>query len=352
VRHKAAQLQRDTNRRLQNQEKSINDEPMTMNNKPLTTNDKQPDLSIVVPCYNEGKNVYLLFARIKKTLTQLRKSYEIIYVDDGSSDDTYAYLDKIKQLDPDHVVVVKFRKNFGQTAAFDAGFKQAKGKIIVTLDADLQNDPADIPLLLKKMDEGYDVVSGWRWQRQDPSGKKIASKLANRLRKSITKETIHDSGCSLKAYKRECFDDLTLYGEMHRYIPAILMWRGFKIGEVKVSHHERQFGKTKYSAARIFKGFMDLIVVKFWMQYSSRPMHLFGGIGLISSFLGFIIGLYLAFLKIVYHAGIGNRPLFMLSILLIIMGVQFILFGILGDIQVKNYYDQKKERNYAIEKVL
>jgi glycosyltransferase involved in cell wall biosynthesis len=310
------------------------------------------DLSIVIPCYNEGKNVYLLFGRLKKSLEPLKKSYEIIYVDDGSTDDTISYLEKIKKLDPSHIVIVKFRKNFGQTAAFDAGFKQAKGAIIVTLDADLQNDPQDIPLLLKKMNEGYDVVSGWRSERKDPFMKKISSKFANALRKSITKETIHDSGCSLKAYKKECFDDLTLYGEMHRYIPAILMWKGFKIGEVKVKHYPRSHGKTKYGAMRIFKGFMDLIVVKFWMQYSSRPMHLFGGIGVLSSLLGFLIGVYLTFLKIVYNAGIANRPLLLLSILLLVMGVQFILFGILGDIMVKNYYDQKKERNYAIEKVM
>lgn len=320
-----------------------------------------PDLSVVIPCYNEGKNVYLLFGRLKKALDPLRKSYEIVYVDDGSSDDTFAFLKKIKQLDPSHVVIVKLRKNFGQTAAFDAGFKQARGKVFITIDADLQNDPDDIQLLLRKLDEGrnastgeggYDCVSGWRWQRKDPFLKKIASKLANGLRKSITKETIHDSGCSLKAYRRECFDDLTLYGEMHRYIPALLQWKGFRVGEVKVKHAERQFGKTKYGARRIFKGFMDLLVVKFWMQYSSRPMHLFGGIGLINLLVGGIAMIYLLYQRLVLHLGIGNRPLLFLSMLLIITGVQFLMFGIIGDIQVKSYYDQKKERNYSIEKVL
>ncbi|MBU1975637.1 MAG: glycosyltransferase family 2 protein [Nanoarchaeota archaeon] len=310
------------------------------------------ELSIVIPCYNEGKNVYLLYQRIKEAMRKIGKSYEIIYVDDGSHDDTLKYLKKVKNIAPNKTVIVKLRKNFGQTAALDAGFKQAKGKVFITMDGDLQNDPADIPKLLKKMATGYDVVSGWRHARRDPFGKKIFSKMANSLRKSLTKEKIHDSGCSLKAYKRECFEDLNLYGEMHRYIPAILMWKGYRIGEVKVKHYARKYGKTKYNSIRLFKGFMDLLVVKFWMQFSGRPMHLFGGLGAIVSFLGFIIGLYLVYLKIFYKAGIMNRPLLLLVILLLIIGVQFLMFGIFGDILIKTYYDQKPGSSYSIEKIM
>jgi glycosyltransferase involved in cell wall biosynthesis len=309
------------------------------------------DLSIVIPCYNEGKNVYILYGRLKKVLLSLKKTYEIIYIDDGSRDDTFAFLEKIRSLDS-NVRVVKFRKNFGQTAAFDAGFSLAEGKVIVSMDADLQNDPEDIPLLLGKMRQGFDVVCGWRADRKDPFLKKLTSKLANRVRKSFTKETIHDSGCSLRAYKKECFDGLTLYGEMHRYIPAILTWRGFKVSEVKVHHYPRQFGKTKYGAKRVLKGFLDLIVVKFWMQYSGRPMHLFGGLGFLTSFLGSLIGIYLAIMKFVYHQAIGNRPLLLLAVLLVIIGVQFIVFGILGDILIKTYYESNGKKNYLIEKIL
>jgi len=309
------------------------------------------DLSIVIPCYNEGKNVYLLFGMLKKTLLSLKKSYEIIYIDDGSTDDTGIFLDRIKKLDPSHVIILKMRKNFGQTAAFDAGFSHAKGRLIITLDADLQNDPADIPLLIDKLHKGYDVVCGWRYDRKDPLMKTMISRVANALRKFLTKETIHDSGCSLRVYKRECVEGLTLYGEMHRFIPAILMWKGFKIGEVKVHHHPRTYGKTKYTAKRVLKGLLDVIVVKFWMQYSSRPMHLFGTIGFVTSFLGFVIGVYLAILKFVYHATIGSRPLLLLAVLLIIIGVQFVMFGIFGDILVKTYYESRKEKNYLIEKI-
>jgi len=310
------------------------------------------DLSIVIPAYNEEQNVPLLASQIKKAVDRLKKTYEIIFIDDGSRDNTFAVLKRLHDLDLEHVRVIRMRKNFGQTAAFDAGFKHARGKIIITMDADLQNDPEDIPLLLNKMKEGYDVVSGWRWQRKDPFSKKILSKFANLLRRIVTKENVHDSGCSLKAYKRECFADLNLYGEMHRYIPAILQWKGFKIGEVKVHHRLRKYGKTKYTLTRVLKGFLDLLVVKFWMQYSSRPMHLFGTIGIFSFLLGIITSVYLTIMKFLYHQSLANRPLLLLAILLMIMGIQFIIFGFLGDMLMKIYYDRKEETNYSIKQVL
>jgi glycosyltransferase involved in cell wall biosynthesis len=306
------------------------------------------DISIVIPAYNEQDNVLLLYAQLKKVLDPMKKDYEIIFIDDGSTDRTYENLASLNRKDR-KVKIIKLRKNFGQTAAMDAGFKNAAGDVIIALDADLQNDPEDIPKLLKKLDEGYDAVSGWRYKRSDPFSKKVFSWIANTMRKAITGEKIHDSGCSLKAYRKECFRDLNLYGEMHRFIPAILMWKGFKVGEVKVEHRPRKSGKTKYTMVRLIKGFLDLIVVAFWQKYSARPIHLFGTLGIVSFILGFIIGLYLTFTKLYYHEGIANRPILLLAVLLVIVGVQFIIFGLITDILIKIYY--KDGTNYSIEKI-
>ena len=309
----------------------------------------RPDISIVVPAYNEAQNVPILHQAISSSLRRLGRPYEIVVVDDGSRDGTYEALLRLQKQDS-HLVVIRFRKNFGQTAAMDAGFKNSRGKVIITMDADLQNDPDDIPLLLDEMERRHlDVVSGWRWPRNDPLGKKLTSLLANAIRKSLTGERIHDSGCTLKAFKKECFDGLDLQGEMHRYIPAILMWRGFRIGEVKVHHHPRKFGKTKYNAKRIFKGFLDLLVVKFWMQYSTRPIHLFGGLGISMFAAGTLIGLYLTVTKLLYQTSLSDRPLLLLAVVLVILGVQFIVFGLLADILVKLFY--RDHPNYTIEAV-
>lgn len=309
------------------------------------------ELSIVIPAYNEQKNVSLLYNKLKEVLTSMKKSYEIIFVDDGSTDSTFLELENIQKKDL-NVIVIKFRGNFGQTFALDAGFKAARGKVIISMDADLQNDPADIPILLTKMKEGYDVVSGWRRNRKDPLLKRIISKGAYLLRKILFKDEIHDSGCTLKAFKRECFDDLDLFGEMHRFIPAMLSWQGFKVAEVVVGHHKRKYGKTKYTIKRVIKGFLDMIVVKFWMGYSSRPIYLFGGFGLLMVIVGFVIGLYLSIQKILAYDSytLSNRPLLLLSILLIIMGVQFVVSGLLADIVIKTYY--RKGKPYKIEKEL
>ncbi len=309
---------------------------------------KEPEISVVIPAYNEEENLPVLYAQLKRTLDRLRKSYEIIFVDDGSTDSSFKVLEAISKRDK-KVRVIKFRKNFGQTAAIDAGFKESKGKVIVVMDSDLQNDPSDIPRLLEKLDEGYDAVSGWRYERKDPFGKKIVSLISNSIRRLITNDRIHDSGCSLKAYKRECIQNIDLYGEMHRYMTAMLSWKGFKIGEIKVQHHERKFGRTKYGIWRIFKGLLDLLVVKFWMQYSARPIHLFGAFGLLSFFFGSLIGLYLVIGKIFYGLALANRPLLLLAVLLVILGVQFILFGVLADIMIKVYYKNGK-KPYTIEK--
>lgn len=307
------------------------------------------DISIVIPTYNEEDNVLPLYKEIKAAMDGLKKEYEIIYVDDGSTDRTFSNLEKLNSKDR-KVRIIKFRKNFGQTAAMDAGFKAAKGKIIIAMDADLQNDPADIPALLKKMDEGYDVVSGWRYKRNDSISKKFISLIANALRKMLTGEKIHDSGCSLKVYKKECFDNLNLYGEMHRFIPALLMWKGFKVGEVKVNHRPRKHGKTKYTISRVVKGALDMLVVLFWQRYSTRPIHLFGGLGLLTGLIGFLVALYLAIIRLFYNVSIANRPLLLLSVLLMVLGVQFIIFGIVADILIKTYY--KDSTNYGIEFII
>ncbi len=294
-------------------------------------------LSIIIPALNEAQNVTLLHQELSTTLKALKHPYEIIFVDDGSSDGTRDALRGLHAKDKT-VKLLFHRKNFGQSAAMDSGVKYAHGDVIITMDADLQNDPADIPKLLNKLDEGYDVVSGWRKNRQDPISKKVFSRFAGMLRRLMTRERIHDSGCTLKAYRKECFTNLDLYGEMHRYIPAILSWRGFRVTEIVVNHRARKFGTTKYGMGRILRGFLDLLIVKFWMQYSRAPIQLFGRLGLGCFALGFVTGLYLLWQKFIDGQAIANRPLLLLAVLLILLGVQFFGMGIITDALTKLYY--------------
>ncbi len=309
------------------------------------------DLSIVVPFYNEQENVSILFKELNQTLKNLKIKSEIIFVDDGSTDNTFNELLKLKKQNS-IVKIIKFRKNFGQTAAMKAGFDNSKGKTIITMDGDLQNDPKDIPKLLSKMSKGFDVVSGWRADRKDPTTKKLPSLLSNWLHKRLTGLQIHDSGCSLKAYRRETLEDAELFGEIHRFIPALVAWKGFKVGETKVNHRPRKFGKTKYGLLRLYKGFLDLLNIKFWSQYATRPLHLFGGIGLPVLILGTLLGLYLSYQRIFLGIGLANRPILFLAILMVIIGIQFIIFGFLADIIIKNYFQTKKQKPYSIEKIL
>src|SRR3989338_4842812 len=308
------------------------------------------DRSVEVPGFSEAPNDGILYSRLTDVLRRIKKAYEIIFVDDGSNDRSFYVLRRIHEKDK-RVKIIKFRKNFGQTAALDAGFKNSKGMIIITIDADLQNDPDDIPRLLEKMEEGYDVVSGWRIKRKDSLLKKIPSKFSNLFVRKFTKVSIHDSGCTLKAYKKECFNGLDLYGEMHRFIPGLLKWKGFKIGEIKVKHHPRRYGQSKYGVARLLKGFLDLLIIKFWMQYSARPIHLFCGFGILFSSVGFVIGLYLTIIRIFFNQPLSNRPLLLLALLLIILGVQLVVFGVLADIMIKVYYKEGRDV-YSIEKKL
>lgn len=317
-------------------------------------------LSVVIAAYNEEHNVSELYKKITNVMQKLLqknqkdysvKDYEIIFVDDGSTDNTFYILQDIAEKDK-KLRIIKFRKNFGQSSAWDAGFSYAKGNIIITMDADLQNDPEDIPKLLNEMfQKNLDVVSGWRFNRKDPFAKKFFSRLSRFARNLIINDKIHDSGCSLKAYKKECLEDIELKGEMHRYITEILSLKGYKIGEVKVNHYPRKFGKTKYNIIRLQKGFLDLLVVAFWQKYSARPIHLFGSLGLLMSFFGFISGFYLLYLKFFKAVSISNRPLLLLSVLFVILGIQFIIFGLIADILIKLYYSGNK-KNYSIEKII
>lgn len=304
------------------------------------------DLSIIVPAYNEEENIVLLHRELSLVLSGLNKKYEIIFINDGSNDSTLKEMLQLKEQDL-KVKIISFKKNFGQTAAWDAGFRSASGRLIIVMDADLQNDPRDIPRLIQKLDEGYDVVSGWRYKRNDTLSKRLFSFFANKLRRSLTGEKIHDSGCSLKIYKRECLQKIKLYGEMHRYITAILSWKGYRIGEIKVNHNPRKHGKTKYSFSRLFRGMMDLIIITFWQRYSTRPIHFFGGIGFFSLSLGSLITVYLVFIRLFLREPLSNRPLLLLAILLIISGIQLLLFGILADICLKIY--SKDEETYLID---
>lgn len=312
----------------------------------------EPELSIVIPTYNEEECVGPLYQELNVILPSLGIPYEILFIDDGSIDKTFNILKDLHEQDP-RIKIIKFRCNFGQSAAMKAGFEHASGKIIITMDADLQNDPHDIPKLINQLHQGnYDVVCGWRKNRHDPQLKKIVSKCANRFRKSLTGELIHDSGCTLRVYTDDSIKNIELYGELHRYIPAMLLWRGYYIGEIVTNHRERFLGKSKYNWKRLGKGFLDLLVIAFWQRYSSRPMHVFGGVGLIMGIAGILTAGYLTFQRLFYNISLVERPLFIVSFFFIVIGVQFIAFGILADICLKIYHGSSDSKTYLIEKVI
>jgi len=308
---------------------------------------EKSSLSIVVPLYNEEGNVKELHQKIVEACQKIGNDFEVIFVDDGSSDRTIKNCGGLSPLK-----LIKFRKNFGQTAAFDAGIKEAKGDIIITMDGDLQNDPADIKLLLDEMGRGYDVVSGWRAKRKDSLSKKIFSRGANFLRKVFVNDKIHDSGCSLKAYKKECFEDVDLMGEIHRFIPAILELQGYKVGEVKVSHHPRIHGKSIYNWKRSIKGLVDMISIWFWRKYANRPLHLFGGGGIIFSVIGFLILIWMAVEKIFFGASLSEKVWPLIGVFLIMVGIQLFVSGLLADILIKNYYKNRHKMNYSIKEIV
>ncbi len=310
------------------------------------------DISVVVPLYNEEDNVQLLYEEIKGVLDTMAEQAEIVFVDDGSRDTTLAKLEAIQAGD-DHVRVVSLRRNFGQTAAMTAGFDHARGGVIITMDGDLQNDPHDIPQLVGKLNEGYDVVTGWRHDRQDAFlSRRLPSQLANRLISRVTGVGLHDYGCTLKAFRREVIDNINLYGEMHRFIPAIASGMGISFTEVKVNHRARRFGTSKYGISRTIRVVLDLITVKFMLSYATRPLHVFGTVGVVSSLLGVTIGLILTVQRQLFGIGLANRPLLLLAVLLIFMGIQFITIGLLAELVVRTYHESQKKPIYYVRKVL
>ena len=310
------------------------------------------DLSIVIPIYNEAESLPGLYAELDAVLQTLRKSYEIIAVDDGSCDDSLQVLKKLSVNDP-HLVIVRLRRNFGQTAAFAAGFDQACGAVVVTIDADGQNDPADIPKLLDKLAEGYDIVSGWRQSRREPLlTRRIPSLAANRLIASNTGIDLHDSGCSLKAYRLEVVKSVRLYGDMHRFIPAFASWMGVKVAEVPVKDRARKFGKSKYSFSRTFRVFLDIFTLIFLLSFQGKPMRLFGSVGLITGGLGTLILVYLAYLKVFEGALLSNRPILWLGVMLVILGVQFMFFGLLAEMITRTYHESQGKSIYVLREVI
>jgi glycosyltransferase involved in cell wall biosynthesis len=312
----------------------------------------RPRLSVVVPVYNEEESIPQLYERLTAELSALGVGYEIIAVDDGSRDASFKLLRELAEGDP-RLRVVRFRRNFGQTAAFSAGFDRARGEVVVTIDADLQNDPADIGRLLAKMDEGYDVVSGWRERRQDPFiNRRLPSMLANRLISWSTGVHLHDYGCSLKAYRSEVVRGIRLYGELHRFIPAIASWQGVEVAELPVNHRARQFGKSKYGISRTIRVVLDLLTVRFLLSYGTRPMQIFGLLGLIATMLGVVVGAYLSWIKLAYGAAIADRPLLLLAVLLIVLGVQFVSLGLIGELIVRTYYETQQKPIYVVREEL
>lgn len=306
-----------------------------------------PKISIVIPVFNEQGNINLLHEEIKAICQANHYDYEIIIIDDGSTDNT---IEIVKNLIP--VKLIQFRKHFGQTAAMDAGIKQATGDYIITMDGDRQNDPTDLPKLINYLEENdLDAVSGWRKNRQDQAGKKLASWGADLLRRLLINDGVHDSGCTLKIYKKYCFDNLNLYGELHRFIPGLLKIRGYKIGEIVVSHHPRLTGKTKYSWQRIIKGMIDLISVWFWGKYAVRPLHLMGGLGILFMGLGGLLSLLTVYLFF-NGANLSETVLPLLDAFLVITGLQLFILGMLADIIVKNHYDSIKISPYTIKEII
>lgn len=308
-------------------------------------------ISVVLPVYNEKENLRPLQKEITEAMEENYKDWEVIYVDDGSSDGSPSVLEEIAEKNQE-VKVIKFRKNFGQSSALQAGFDHVEGEVVVAMDSDGQNDPKDIPRLIDKLEEGYDCVSGWRKDRKDSIGKRVSSKLASLLRKPFLGKTVHDYGCTLKAYRKEALEDLQLYGEMHRYIPPLLRWKGYRVTEIVVNHRERKAGKTKYGTKRLFKGFLDMINVWFWQKFSQRPLHIFGGLGLLSIFFGFLFAVFALYQKFMLGVSLSDTAATVLSAFLVLIGAQFFISGLLADISLKNYHQSADKDVYNIEKVL
>jgi glycosyltransferase involved in cell wall biosynthesis len=310
------------------------------------------DLSIVIPIYYEEENIRPLYAAITAALDPVGLSYEIICVDDGSGDNSFALLKELAAADQ-RLRVIRFRRNFGQTAAMAAGFEAARGAVVVPMDGDLQNDPADIPLLLEKIKEGFDVVSGWRKDRQDTFINRILpSRIANGLISRMTDVHLHDYGCTLKAYRREVLEGIGLYGEMHRFVPALASRIGAKVTELEVQHHPRLHGASKYGISRTMRVVLDLITVRFLLSYATKPIQLFGKWGIYSMLLAFCTGGATVYMKLFFNTSMNRNPLLILTAFLLFMGVQFITLGLLGELNARTYYESQGKQIYSVRERL
>jgi len=313
---------------------------------------QRPEVSVVIPVFNETENLEELHRELVGALEKTGRPFEVILIDDGSTDSSWAVLRSLQHKDG-RVKLICLRRNFGQTAALAAGFDHARGGIIVSLDADLQNDPNDIPSLIQKIEEGYDIVSGWRRRRKDKFlTRRVPSMIANTLISRLTRVRLHDYGCTLKAFRSEVIKNVKLYGELHRFIPAIASQLGVRISEVEVNHRLRKHGKSKYSIFRFTKVILDMLTVKFLLSYSTRPLQIFGLLGLGSGLLGFIISLWLSYQRLVLKISVANRPLLLLGVLLIVIGIQFITLGLMAEIMVRAYHESSGKTIYVIREVI
>lgn len=313
----------------------------------------QPGISVVVPLYNEADSLELLLEQLLKVMKDMQESFELVLIDDGSTDGTGERLQQLaRDMDTPELVIVLLRRNYGQTPAMAAGFDVSRGHVIVTMDGDLQNDPDDIPRIINHLREGYDLVSGWRHRRQDKElSRKLPSTLANRLIGKVTGVRLHDYGCSLKAYRRELVEDMNLYGELHRFLPALASIEGARIDEIKVNHRSRQFGHSKYGIDRTFRVLMDLLTIWFLQRFLTQPMHVFGFAGLLAITTSSLLGLHLLVVKLLGD-DIGTRPLLLLSVVLGLAGVQIFCLGLLGELLMRTYHESQNRRIYRVRQVL
>jgi len=313
---------------------------------------QRPDISTVIPVFNEAENLEQLYQELVDALEKTGRAFELIFIDDGSVDPSWTVLKGLQQKDR-RVKLIRLRRNFGQTAALAAGFDHSRGEIIVSLDADLQNDPNDIPALVRKLEEGYDIVSGWRKSRKDKFfTRRVPSVIANTLISRLTRVKLHDFGCTLKAFRSEVIKNIKLYGELHRFIPAIASQLGVQTTEVEVNHRPRKHGKSKYSIFRFTKVILDMVTVKFLLSYSTRPLQIFGLIGLGSAIVGLVISIWLSVQRLFFGQSLANRPLLLLAVLLIVIGFQFIVLGLLAEIMVRAYHESSGKTIYVIREVI
>ena len=310
-------------------------------------------LSLVIPVYNEEKNLLLLYHGIHEVLDSFKYNWKIIFVDDSSTDGSLAVLKELAQKDPRHVQVIVFRRNYGQTAAIAAGIDHSDGDIVILMDADMQNDPADIPIMLAKLDEGYDMVSGWRKNRNDPFlSRTVPSRIANGLISWVTGVHLHDYGCTLKAYRREILSGFRLYGEMHRFIPAYVQAAGARVAEVVVQHHPRKYGKSKYGLERTLKVILDLFTVKFLLSFSVSPIYIFGGVGISTIIISTVTLLFLAVRRILFSTSVLGSPFFQLSVMFFALGFQTILMGLIAELLMRTYHETLDKPTYTIREVI